>query len=105
VSAADVITEALIVHRSVRGKTQFDPDTCRTCGIPAMYRHATDEVLAALSAAGYVVATPEEIRAWPVEDVAELIGGEVERGWGFYTMADAGPALHVVGPWVEVRDA
>lgn len=77
-SAADVIAEALLRGGAAPGSSlhswrceypdQYGPCRC----VP----ETVVEILADLSAAGYVVATPEEIRAWPVEQQAELIGGE-----------------------------
>lgn len=104
-SAADVIAEALLAY-------WVDADGGRVGRPPDGHsREMSTAVLAALSAAGYVVATPEEIRAWPVEQQAELIGGEVARQ--YRTKSERGRVRperglgswveFVVGPWAEVQ--
>lgn len=83
-SAADVIAEAHADHdfyRLIGNPVKPTGWLCR-CGVEtdspeARLLHRAESVEAALKAAGYVVATREEIRAWPVEKVAELIGGHV----------------------------
>lgn len=69
-------------------------------GRNAQCERSARAVLTALTAAGWVVATPEEIRAWPVERVAELIGGEVHQGW----LPVRGLVNRTASPWREVRD-
>lgn len=52
--------------------------------------------VAALKAAGFVVATRDEIRAMTPEQQAEVIGGRVETSLDF-------ERERLVGPWREVQ--
>ncbi|HEX3002859.1 MAG TPA: hypothetical protein VHO27_01500 [Angustibacter sp.] len=116
-SAADVIAEAVDAHDWMQPRGYAWP----VCACGREFKGGSDEaaahqaqrVLAALSAAGYVVATPEEIRAWPVEQVAELIGGSVEDSSlkAYDYDPQTGEASNFrphkqrpAGPWREVRD-
>ena len=119
-SAVEVITDALVMSPlSDMGGTVMSP-----------FNRAAAEVLAALKAAGFVVATRDEIRAMSVQEQAELIGGEVEWGalgwggglirWGMTAKTarrviatlnresgddapDVKPTARSVGPWREVQ--
>jgi hypothetical protein len=62
-------------------------------------RPTAEHVLAALKAAGFVVATRDEIRAMSPSEQAELIGGEACGGW----LPNRGLVERVVGPWREVQ--
>lgn len=80
-SAVEVITDALVMSPlSDMGGTVMAP-----------FNRAAAEVLAALKAAGFVVATRDEIRAMTPEQQAEVIGGEV--------IDLDGCVERVVGPW------
>ena len=125
-SAVEVIAEALEPHWRTDCSNSIDEGEyvrwvkCR-CGwasarskqattTPALHRiwngHIAERTDAALKAAGFVVATRDEIRAWPVSEQAELIGGEVETyRWhpGSQGVVVSTPRIRVRGPWREVQ--
>jgi hypothetical protein len=96
--ATEVIAEA--TYRSLLGSWTYDSPVERAV---AMWdpRPTAERALAALKAAGFVVATRDEIRAMSPSEQAELIGGYVDEGY----FATINGRLHrrALGPWCEVQ--
>ena len=120
-STVEVIAEAVRRHRlrEVGGGTATGSRWTCYCGesdvtpgvrehaVTLHSRHVADTTDAALKAAGFVVATRDEIRAMSPSEQAELIGGEVERvvlpvHEGIYLSGER-TWDRVVGPWREVQ--
>lgn len=98
-TAVEVIAEALLAEGAAPGSSLHSwrceyPDRYGECDcVP----QTAKEILAALKAAGFVVATRDEIRAMSPSEQAELIGGRV------WTAKPGSTCGQVRGLWREVQ--